>query len=459
MNIRRKVIPPKLMDFLKFEFKYYNLKNNFYYNSQIFNNFTFLCCLTSLCFLLGFFKPIFWVIGLSSVVLVVFLYLKTLKLCEGVTVQRKVAKFSRERKVIDIQYDISNETAFPLLDFSFIERFDGIQVGHFSVSPGRVIPPHTKIHYSKKILLDAGMGLKTFGPLNITLQDDLGIFDFKISFFNAAEIEVYPYIDEVPPLKASISPDTIEYGFYEIAKRGDSNLFIGTREYRHGDPIKHINWKLTKKTNKVVVNEYEKNTNTYITLLLDLDLGNQMGFGEFSTWEAAKDLALSISTNEVKKNNLIQVVSNNLYIPFGSGKNQLSTMEKHFTFHEMVNSAEASHLKYLQDLPAKGQVYYICPLIVTPKIIETFEQLKKLKILGQSVVIFVLDPLEELAQSIKGEMKLAIREMDRHARGEYIRFEEQFKKMGIPLIYIKVKKDIALYEQVVKNAQELIEVK
>ena len=125
----------------------------------------------------------------------------------------------------------------------------------------------------------------------------------------------------------------------------------------------------------------------------------------------------------------------------------------------MVDSKESNHLKYLQDLPARGQVYYICPMIVTPKIKETFEQLKKLKVLGQSIVIFVLDPLEELAQSIKGEMKIAIREMDRHARGEFLLFEDKFKKMGIPFVYIKVKKDIELYDQVIKNAQELIEVK
>ena len=184
-----------------------------------------------------------------------------------------------------------------------------------------------------------------------------------------------------------------------------------------------------------------------------------MGFGELSTWEAAKDLALSISMNEIRKNNLIQIVSNNLYIPFGSGKNQMMIMEKHFTFHEMVNSSELNYLRHLNNLPEKGQIYYICPLVMTPKSVEILELLRKLKMDGQSVVIFVLDPYETLVQSIKGDMKIGIREMDRHAREEFKNLEMKFQKIGLPIIHLKVKKEKMLYEQVVKNAQNLIEVK
>jgi uncharacterized protein (DUF58 family) len=459
MNIRRKILLPQLLNYIKIEFKYYNLNNNLAYNSHIYNNFSFFCVLVVLSFVFGFFKPIFWVIGLSSLVLVVFLYLKTLKLCQGITVQRKIPKLARERKVIEIIYWITNETAFPMINLSFTEKFDGVQAGYFNVCPGRNIPPHTKIQYSKKVLLDAGMGVKAFAPINVILKDDLGIFEFEVNFKATDEIEVYPFIDDIPPLKASVSPDTTEYGFYDIAKRGDSNLFIGTREYRYGDPVKHINWRLTKKTNKVIVNEYEKNTNTFVTLILDLDLGSQLGFGELSTWEAAKDLALSISTNEIRKNNLIQIVSNNLYIPFGSGKNQMMIMEKHFTFHEMVNFSELNYLRHLNNLPEKGQIYYICPLVMTPKSVEILELLRKLKMDGQSVVIFVLDPYETLVQSIKGDMKIGIREMDRHAREEFKNLEIKFQKIGLPIINLKVKKEKLLYEQIVINAQNLIEVK
>jgi uncharacterized protein (DUF58 family) len=408
---------------------------------------------------LGFFKSLFWAVALSNAVLIGFLYLRTFKLCHGISITRKAPTFAHEKNEIEIIYSISNETAFSVQTLEFSEEFDGIQTGQFKVNPDRSIPSHTKLNIIRKIKLNAGMGLKKFKPIVINFKDELGIFDFKIQFFDEHEIEVYPLIEETPTLKASISPDTIGYGFYEIAKRGDSNLFIGTRDYRHGDPVKHINWKLTKKTNNVVVNEYEKNTNTYITLLLDLDVDNQLGFGGLSTWEAAKDLALSITANEIKKNNLIQVISNNLHISFGSGKNQLSTIEKHFTLHEMTSSAEKQHLKYLQDLPAKSQIYYICPMLTSSKVLETFEFLKKLKMLNQHVSIFALDPYEELKSNLKGEMRIAIMEMERHVRADFEKRKKEFGNIQIPLTILKVKREMALRQQLVKEAQALLEIK
>lgn len=297
MSIRRKVSHPDLLGYLKFEFKYFNLKNNFYFNTQIFNNFSFYLVLAIVCGILGFFKPLFWAIGLSNCLMIFYLYKKTLSLCHGITITRKVPTFSREKRQIEIHYTISNETAFRLLGLEFNDEFDGVESGHVKIKVEKVISPHTQIHFAKKLTLDAGMGLKIFRPINIKIADELGIFDFSIQFFQENQIEVYPFIEETPALKASVSPDSIEFGFYEMPKRGDSNLFIGVRDYRHGDPVKHINWKLSKKTQTVVVNEYEKNTNTFITLLLELDLGNQLGIGEHSTWETAKDLALSIANN------------------------------------------------------------------------------------------------------------------------------------------------------------------
>ena len=456
MSIRRKVTHPDLLGYLKFEIKYFNLKNNFYFNTQIFNNVSFYLLLSLVCIVLGFFKPLFWAVGLSQLAMVIFLYKKTLGLCHGVTIVRKVPAFSRERRQIEILYTISNETAFPLMGMEFHEEFDGVETGHFKIKIDKMIKPHTQMHFVKKVTLDAGMGLKVFKPINLKMSDELGIFDFSIQFFQENQIEVYPLIEETPPLKVSVSPDSIDYGFYEMPKRGDSNLFIGVRDYRHGDPVKHINWKLSKKTQTVVVNEYEKNTNTYIMLLLELDLGNQLGIGEHSTWETAKDLALSIANNEIHKNNLIQVVSNNLYIPYGTGKSQLAVMEKHFTFHEMISSVESRHLHHLHGLPARGQIYYICPLITTTKIAETLQFLKKLKSMGQDVVIFMLDPYQEMSRTIKGEMKLGIMEMERHARVELEKIQKEFKLMGVQVVVVKVNKEDELGNQLLTEAHGLL---
>lgn len=459
MKPKKKVLAPILSHYFRFEKNFSNLNNNLYFNTQVFNPFSFFSVIIVVCLILGCFKPFFWAIASGCLFLLVFLYHKTSKLCHGVTVVREVSAFAREKSEFVITYKITNETGFNLETLSFVEGFDGVDKGFFWVENHVRIPPQTQVKIQKKVFLNTGMGKKTFDPVKLNFRDDLGIFDFKVEFFQVQEIEVFPFVEESPAFKNSVSPDSIEYGFYELAKRGDSNLFIGTRDYRRGDPVKHINWKLTKKTNKVVVNEYEKSTNTFVTILLELNLKNQTGLGEVSTWELAKDLALSICHNEIKKNNSIQVIANNFFIPFGTGKQQISLFEKHFTFHELKDSDANDYAKHLGNLPSRGQIYFICPSLLTKDTLETIEHLKKLKDLGHYVVIFCLDPLKEMALTVQGKMKLSLLEIHRHSESEFKKLKITLERYGIPLLPISVSIEKSLHQQIVEHSRDLLEVK
>jgi uncharacterized protein (DUF58 family) len=310
MSVRRKVIRPKLRDYLSFEKRYLSFKNNILYNAQIFNHVTFQIAFLFTSFLAGFVNPLFWAVGLSFLTVIVVIYFKASRLAQSVSVTRKMDKQAREKSVIQIEYTITNETSFPLENLTFLESFDGVQSGVFKVIVTKKVPPQTQMKWVEKVRLNGGMGLKTLNPLILSIEDEMGMFQFQVHFFEQLEIEVYPFIEETPKLKTSISPDSIDYGAYEVAKRGESNLFIGTREYRHGDPVKHINWKLSQKMQKIVLNEFEKNTNSYVTFIIDFEKENQLGMGGISTWEAAKDLALSMAINEIRNHNYIQVVAN-----------------------------------------------------------------------------------------------------------------------------------------------------
>lgn len=459
MKPRKKVLPPKLSHYFSFDKKFEHFNNNLYFNTQVFNGFTFFCALIIASSVLGFYKPIFWALGAGLLVLLIFLYQKTARLCEGVMIRRQIPKYSREKSEIEVSYLISNETGFSLKDLSFTDEFTGVSLGHFEVRAPKTIRPQAQIKIVQKIFLDAGMGLKSFEPIKLRLVDELGIFDFKVEFLQNQELEVYPFVEKTPSFKNLVSPDSTHFGFYEVAQRGDSNLFIGTREYRRGDPVKLINWRLTKKSDKVVVNEYEKSTNTFVTLLLELDLKNQMGIGGASTWELAKDLALSICHNEIRKCNWVQVISHDLYIPFGTGKQQIGVFEKHFTYHELKESKTQNHLRYLSGLPSKGQVYFICPSLFTPETVETIERLKRLRVEGQRVIIFILDPIQHIVQSVQGKLKLSMLETKRHADEVYKKLEKDLKKHGIPLVPVTFDEKKTLSDQVLASARQLVELK
>jgi uncharacterized protein (DUF58 family) len=457
MKPRRRVTPPRLADYFFFERNFRRLNYNFIYNTQLFNPFAVLVVTALALGLLP--HPAYRSIALAIAGLLAFLYVKTRRIAGGVSVERQVAAIARERTELTVTYVITNETAFALSALNFQDEFDGVRAGVIEVSAPTGVPAHTQLRVTKKIFLDAGMGVKAFAPITLRFRDELGIFDFRTEVLQESAVEVFPAVEELPRLRAAVSGESIEFGFYDIAKRGDSNLFIGTRTYRRGDPVRHINWRLSKKSDDLVVNEYEKSTNTYVTIVAELGLGEQFGAGDASSWELAKDLALGLCQNEIRRRNFVQVIANNLFVPFDTGIRQLQLLERHFTRHELAETVGTAHLAPLADLPRNGQVYYLCPVPLTTTTNETIERLGALRATGQEVVVFLLDPFGELAARTQGKLKLPLLELERTGRADLANLRNRLRPAGIPVIPVKLQREERPYDQLVREARSLLEAK
>ncbi len=454
--MKRKISAPSLLAGFSWHRRYFNFKNNLYFNSHLFSTLNFFLLLTAFSVVLGFFRPLYWALSLSLSSYLIYAWFRTKKLAYGIQVRRIMDPKGREKEQFQIHYDISNSTGFSLPPFSFRQNFEGVQEGSFEVKVESGVPPQTRVRITSEINLDAGMGIKEIGDFFIKVHDELSLFPYKIEFQGKAEIEVYPLIIETPQLKKSISPDSTEFGFFDIQKRGESNLFIGTREYRHGDPIRQINWKLSRKTMKLIVNEFEKNTNTYVTLLLDLELSSQVGVGSLSTWEAAKDLALSIAANEIRQRNYIQVLAQDLFLPFGTGESQLLSVERHFTYHELSKTG-LDHLDRLQDLPSQSQIYFFCPLLATHNVTETLNVLKRLRVLGHQITIFGFDPYYEMRKAATSEAHVPLLKAGEEARNQFSGIETDLRKVGIAFIKIDIRERVPLRIILKEKANHLLE--
>lgn len=456
--MKKRISAPDILGEFTWQSRYYDFKNNLYYNAHIFNtrNFSFFIILYT--FIAGWFRPINWALTFSLSFYLMYSFLRARKLATGLEIKRIAGPKGREQEEFEIHYEVSNGSGFFLPAFTFFQKFDGTQEGSFVVKAGAGIEPQTRKRLTVKIPLNAGMGIKTMGDFTLHVHDELSLFPYRVDFSGAQEIEVHPMIQETPPLLKSISPDSTEFGFYDVQKKGESNLFIGTREYRHGDAIKSINWKLSRKTKKLIVNEFEKNTNTYITLLLDLELNSQVGIGAVSTWEAAKDLALSIAANETKQRNYIQVLAQDIYLPFASGESQLVAMERHFTFHELSQSG-ISHLAHLQRLPSQSQIYFFCPLLLTQNITETLAVLKKLRLMGHHVTVFGLDPFRGMRKSASKDAFSPLLMAGEESRKQFIKIESELKLSGIPFVSIDVNDRVSLKDMLRVRARHLIDMR
>lgn len=59
----------------------------------------------------------------------------------------------------------------------------------------------------------------------------------------------------------------------------------GVREYRSGDPLRHVHWRSTARTGKVVVKEFEAGSQATVALLIDRKKGHDVGKGAETSLE------------------------------------------------------------------------------------------------------------------------------------------------------------------------------
>jgi uncharacterized protein (DUF58 family) len=60
-----------------------------------------------------------------------------------------------------------------------------------------------------------------------------------------------------------------EIGIKTFQQRGEGTDFKQLSEYRHGDPVRHIDWKATLRVNKPIIREFQDERDQYVLLLVD----------------------------------------------------------------------------------------------------------------------------------------------------------------------------------------------
>jgi uncharacterized protein (DUF58 family) len=76
---------------------------------------------------------------------------------------------------------------------------------------------------------------------------------------------------------------------------GDAIEFVGTREYREGDPVKNIHWRSWARRGEPVVKEYQEEYFCRIAIILDTFLTPKPGPDEIAGFEAAISVVASIA--------------------------------------------------------------------------------------------------------------------------------------------------------------------
>ncbi|OAN43210.1 DUF58 domain-containing protein [Microbacterium sp. H83] len=147
-------------------------------------------------------------------------------------------------------------------------------------------------HHREQLTIAAHRrGVIDVGPMTITRGDPIGILRRELRWPDVQRIHVHPVTVRLPSTSAGLIRDLEGTPSSTLV---DADLsFHAVREYVVGDSQRHVHWKSTAKTGRLMVRQYEESRHARIAIILDLDAESYESDDEFeNTVSAAASLAL-----------------------------------------------------------------------------------------------------------------------------------------------------------------------
>ena len=96
-------------------------------------------------------------------------------------------------------------------------------------------------------------------------------------------------------LRARVVVEGFLSGLHKSPRRGFSVEFNDYRHYQRGDDLRHVDWKLYGRTDKLFIKQYEDETNVRATIVLDTSASMAFGSGSGSKLKYGVTLASALA--------------------------------------------------------------------------------------------------------------------------------------------------------------------
>ncbi len=181
--------------------------------------------------------------------------------------------------------------------FSQHRRLNPFRVA--TVKPATLTPaaPHGEAE-ARIELTPLRRGLLRFEGVSVASPDPLGLFRAFVRVPLPQTTLILPRRYPVPPLTLPGATKYQDGGVALAANVGQSDEFVALRDYRRGDPLRHIHWRSWARTGKPVIKEFEDEFFVRHALVLDTFAGPSHALAFEEAVSVAASFASSIQTQE-----------------------------------------------------------------------------------------------------------------------------------------------------------------
>ncbi|MGQ9425656.1 DUF58 domain-containing protein [Gilvimarinus sp. F26214L] len=200
-------------------------------------------------------------------------------------------------------------------------------------------------------------------------------------------------------LRARIAVEGFLSGLHRSPHRGFSVEFTDYRHYNQGDDIRHIDWKLYGRSDKLYIKQFEDETNSRCTILLDSSASMSYGSAELSKLEYARTLAAALAYFVMRQKDAVGLItfSDKVNHVLPTRYRQGHLMQILRTLVELKAADKTDPVKPLSDLAAnlraRSFVVLISDLLEGEE--ESIKLLQQMRAMGHEVIVFhVMDNAE-----------------------------------------------------------------
>lgn len=250
-------------------------------------------------------------------------------------------------------------------------------------------------------------GYFKLGVSSIELQDFLGIFKITQRNKNPLFIRVYPQIIEIDRfnlIKGSFADSSLNMG----GAQEDISTIEDISKYSYGDSLKKIHWKLTAKTNELMVKEYEKVGSSSVIFILNLEKSDSL---------AEKNVFIEDKHIETVIAVLRHFTHNEIDVKFVYDNGEINTVEYSNSFdflnvYEVLSKVEFNQKRSLEDI-INSQINYNINkgdlIISTSKLdYKLYETLYKAKLEGYDISLIYISDEETIYKKEDGSDVLGL---------------------------------------------------
>lgn len=267
-------------------------------------------------------RPELAVLGLWFVLALAWSWTRSRRLLDGLTAARTIAPAAFEEDVVPVRLRLENRGRRRVRFLEVQDRFGAALAERQRLPEAGPIAPRAVKTLRYEGACSQLWGSYRVGPLRLIARDALGLYPAARSLPLQAELSLFPQVHEVEGLVTAGGRPTLSAEDAASARAGQSLLFLGLREYQHGDDPRRIHWPATARAGRLMVKEHEVDLVPYLTLFLDLDARHRAGLGRKSTKEYVVRTGASLLATAARRGQVVQLFAESsepVFVPPGRG--------------------------------------------------------------------------------------------------------------------------------------------